>query len=169
MKLSAINTLDAAALAIGAVNMVIVHRRGWKTGRAEHGCLRLAHNLRQKPCRDLTGTPARRWCWERAGAARAVVACSERKAAFVDIVIANRTEDKARELADGYRCRTVKWEDRGEALENINLLVNTTALGMTGKPPLDLALDRSARTGHGVRYCLCATDDAFAASGAGAG
>ena len=36
----------------------------------------------------------------------------------------------------------VPWEARGAALEDIGLLVNTTSLGMTGQPPLELDLDR---------------------------
>jgi len=34
----------------------------------------------------------------------------------------------------------VPWEDRSKALAGYGLLVNTTSLGMTGKPPLDIEL-----------------------------
>jgi shikimate dehydrogenase len=36
----------------------------------------------------------------------------------------------------------VPWEARGAALEDIGLLINTTSLGMTGQPTLELDLDR---------------------------
>ena len=36
------------------------------------------------------------------------------------------------------------WEARGDALDGAGLLVNTTTLGMTGAPPLDIALDALA-------------------------
>lgn len=40
----------------------------------------------------------------------------------------------------------VEWDHRGRALEGANLLVNTTVLGMTGQPPLDLDLAALPRT-----------------------
>ena len=38
--------------------------------------------------------------------------------------------------------KVVPWEQREEALDGIALLANATSLGMAGKPPLDIALDR---------------------------
>ena len=35
----------------------------------------------------------------------------------------------------------VAWEERHRALEGAAMLVNTTSQGMTGQPPLDLALE----------------------------
>jgi shikimate dehydrogenase len=77
------------------------------------------------------------------GAARAVgVALLE--AGVPEIHIANRTHDRAEALAAALdpRCRAVGWSDRGKSLGNINLLINTTSLGMTGQPPLDLDLSQ---------------------------
>ncbi len=37
-------------------------------------------------------------------------------------------------------CRAVDWADRHDALDGATLLVNTTTLGMTGAPPLELDL-----------------------------
>ena len=34
------------------------------------------------------------------------------------------------------------WEQREDALDGVALLANATSLGMAGKPPLDIALDR---------------------------
>jgi shikimate dehydrogenase len=40
----------------------------------------------------------------------------------------------------------IDWSRRAAALANAALLVNTTSLGMTGQPPLDLALDALPKT-----------------------
>jgi len=58
------------------------------------------------------------------------------------ILLANRTGDRAKALAQSFgpRVSVVPWEDRCKALDGCGLLVNTTSLGMTGKPPLDLDL-----------------------------
>ncbi len=59
-------------------------------------------------------------------------------------VLANRTLDKAGEIADavGAAVKVVPWEQREDALDGVALLANATSLGMAGKPPLDIALDR---------------------------
>jgi len=55
----------------------------------------------------------------------------------------NRTFERAEVLADeiGGVISVIDWENRSSALDGTALLINTTTLGMTGKPPLDLALD----------------------------
>lgn len=74
------------------------------------------------------------------GAARAVVHALAH-AGVPEIRIANRTRDAAEALAAGHPCaRAVGWDERSNALAGAALLVNTTSLGMTGKPPLDIAL-----------------------------
>lgn len=60
------------------------------------------------------------------GAARAVVhALAERGAA---VTIANRTEDRAQELARRASCRHVRWENRHETFADI--VINCTPIGM---------------------------------------
>ena len=61
-----------------------------------------------------------------------------------EIRVCNRSLDKAMALAQelGGPVRAVPWEQRAEALADVALLVNTTSLGMSGQPPLDLPLDR---------------------------
>jgi shikimate dehydrogenase len=58
------------------------------------------------------------------------------------ILLANRTEGRAKALAEGFgdRVSVIAWADRNRALAGCGLLVNTTSLGMTGKPPLDIDL-----------------------------
>ncbi|WP_132256815.1 shikimate dehydrogenase [Methylobacterium segetis] len=75
------------------------------------------------------------------GAARAiVVGLAER--GLGRILIANRTPERAATLvglAPG-AAEAVAWEDLPGRLSGTGLLVNTTSLGMTGHPPLDVDL-----------------------------
>jgi shikimate dehydrogenase len=75
------------------------------------------------------------------GAARAVVAGLLDRG-LERIAIANRSIDKARDLAmlDPGRIDVVALDNVPGALAQTDLLVNTTALGMTGKPPLEIDL-----------------------------
>jgi shikimate dehydrogenase len=59
------------------------------------------------------------------------------------IRLANRTRARAEALADrfGARIAVVDWEARDAAADGAGLIVNTTSLGMTGKPPLEISLD----------------------------
>ena len=77
------------------------------------------------------------------GAARAIVLALQR-AGSPEIRIVNRTPSRSETLARsaGGAIRSVPWGDWTAALADAGLLVNTTSLGMTGKPPLEIALDR---------------------------
>lgn len=73
------------------------------------------------------------------GAARAVVhALLERGAE--QVVVANRTLARAEDLVRrfGGRVHALAWQEAPAALGDAGLLVNTTALGMAGQPPLAL-------------------------------
>ncbi|SEG46505.1 shikimate dehydrogenase [Bosea lathyri] len=58
------------------------------------------------------------------------------------ITIVNRSLDRAVELATalGAPLEAADWAARGELVGSADLIVNTTALGMNGQPPLDLDL-----------------------------
>jgi shikimate dehydrogenase len=75
------------------------------------------------------------------GAARAVVAGLLDRG-LERITIANRSIDKARDLAalEPERIGVTILDEVPGALRETDLLVNTTALGMTGKPPLEIHL-----------------------------
>lgn len=77
------------------------------------------------------------------GAARAVV-CALLDEKAPEILVANRTRNKAEDLksAFGARVTVVDWNHAGEMLEDAATVVNTTSLGMTGMPDLRLAFDR---------------------------
>ncbi len=78
------------------------------------------------------------------GAARAIVAALQDLG--VAVSLANRTPAHAAALAGMLPgVRLVAWQDRAAALAGQALLVNTTALGMQGQPPLDLDLAAAPR------------------------
>jgi shikimate dehydrogenase len=78
------------------------------------------------------------------GAARAVLLALARAGA-PEIRLVNRTRARAEALAAEFRGKApvtvMDWGDWRRGLAGAALLVNTTSLGMTGKPPLDLPLD----------------------------
>lgn len=76
------------------------------------------------------------------GAARAVVA-SLADAGVPEIILTNRTRVRAEKLKDdfGKRIRVVDWVQAGNVIEEAALIVNTTSLGMMGKPELRVPLD----------------------------
>lgn len=76
----------------------------------------------------------------RGGAARAILHALKTKN-VPHIVILNRTFATAQKLGDEFGAQVLPWEKRHDILAECTLLVNTTALGMTGKDPLDICLD----------------------------
>jgi shikimate dehydrogenase len=76
------------------------------------------------------------------GAARAVIA-SLLDAGVPEIMISNRTRIRAEGLQHdfGNRLRVVDWVQAGNMLEDATTVVNTTSLGMVGKPELRVPLD----------------------------
>ncbi len=77
------------------------------------------------------------------GAARAILYGLLQRGAS-DVRIFNRTKERAVKLASFYEkgVRVVDWQNRDEGLEDCGLVVNTTTLGMSGSPPLDLSLNK---------------------------
>ncbi len=75
------------------------------------------------------------------GAARAVVA-GFADAGVRTVTVVNRTVEKAERIAAelGDPVRALPLDQLGEMMPEADVLVNTTSLGMTGQPPLDLDL-----------------------------
>jgi shikimate dehydrogenase len=73
------------------------------------------------------------------GASRAVIVALQDRGAS-EIRITNRSPDRARALASEFGLLALDWADRGAMLDGCDTLINTTSLGMTGQPPLDLSL-----------------------------
>ncbi|MBT52634.1 MAG: shikimate dehydrogenase [Mameliella sp.] len=76
------------------------------------------------------------------GAARAVIA-SLLDVGVPQIRLTNRTRQRAENLREtfGQRVEVYDWVQAGNIIEDCATVVNTTALGMVGKPPLRVPLD----------------------------
>ena len=81
------------------------------------------------------------------GAARAIVAGLQDEGA-PEIRIANRTSERSTSIRDefGKPVRSIRWEQRADALSDAVLLVNTTSLGMKGQPALKMDLAKLPTT-----------------------
>ena len=90
------------------------------------------------------------------GAARAVVA-SLLDAGVPEILISNRTRVRAESLQSdfGKRLKIFDWVQAGNMLEDATTVINTTSLGMLGRPPLRVPLD-------GLRKGAVVTDLVYA-------
>jgi shikimate dehydrogenase len=129
---------DIAPLAvrIGAVN-TLVFEDGRISGSNTDG-FGFLENLRQgAPTWDPSAGPA--LILGAGGAARGI-AVALLDAGVPELRLTNRTAARTADLARELGVTAVPWESRGAALEDIGLLVNTTSLGMTDQPPLELDL-----------------------------
>ncbi|MCC1480963.1 shikimate dehydrogenase [Roseibaca sp. Y0-43] len=73
------------------------------------------------------------------GAARAIVVALQ-DAGVPRIYIANRTLARAEALAAEFGVTALPWDDHAQVLPDLGTLVNTTSLGMTGHPALEMDL-----------------------------
>jgi shikimate dehydrogenase len=136
-----LDRVDDLARRIGAVNTVVVEKDGTLTGFNNDGngfiqSLRDADPKWRPDSGPVLVLGA-------GGASRAVVASLAAQGAK-EIRLANRTLDKAQHIADavGPVVKVLPWGERADALEGVALLANATSLGMAGKPPLEISLDR---------------------------
>jgi len=130
--------VDDTARAIGAVNTVVV-RNGVLHG-TNTDAFGFIENVRQSAYGvDFVHRPA--VVLGAGGAARAIV-YGLIEAGAGQIIILNRTADKAKDVAEINTdiVRVAPWEARAEILRDCGLLVNTTSLGMTGKDALEIDL-----------------------------
>jgi shikimate dehydrogenase len=131
--------IDDQARRIGALNTIVVHVDGTLEGRNSDG-FGFIEALR-------AGAPA--WRPEKApavvlgagGAARSVLV-TLLDAGVPEIRLTNRTAERAQALAKdfGKAIKVWDWTKREDALAGVNLLVNTTSLGMAGQAALDMKL-----------------------------
>ena len=144
---------DRATL-IGAANTLIFLKNGQIHADNTDG-YGFIQNLRQNaPDWDPKTGPAA--VLGAGGAARAVVA-SLLDVGVPEILIANRTRIRAEALQSefGNRLTVVDWVQAGNMFEDATTVVNTTSLGMLGKPPLRVPLD-------GLRKGALVTDLVYA-------
>lgn len=127
--------VDDVAKSIGAVNTVVVKNgmfHGTNTdafGYIQNLKFHNIHLQKHKPAIVLGA----------GGAARAIV-YGLLEEGFDNILITNRTIEKSYDVLkiDEAKISVLPWENRSEILQGAGLVVNTTALGMTGKDPLDI-------------------------------
>jgi shikimate dehydrogenase len=144
--LKAADVADQAAYAIGAANTLWLDPEG-KLNATNTDAYGFMTNLEaQAPSWNTGRRPV--LVIGAGGAARAIL-YGLLVAGAGKILLANRTRDKAEALAayfgsmspEANWVEVVDWEQRNRAVAASGLLVNTTSLGMTGQPPLELDLD----------------------------
>ncbi len=139
-----LDDLDPAAERIGAVNTIVV-QDGRLFGRNTDGFGFLENLNAGAPDWRADAGPA---VVIGAGGAAKAVAWALLDAGVPALQIVNRTAARAEALADALdaTAQVTAWESRHEALGGAALVVNTSALGMTGHPALDLDVGRLAGT-----------------------
>ena len=144
-----LDRIHPEAARIGAVNTVIKRPDGTLEGRNSDGFGFLAALKDGAPHWKAAEGPV--VVLGAGGAARAVVA-SLIDAGVPELRLINRTQSAAVALglaftpADGRQIAIERWDERAAMLDGATLLVNTTALGMKGQPPIDLDLGPLPRT-----------------------
>ncbi|MCP5370455.1 MAG: shikimate dehydrogenase [Hyphomicrobiales bacterium] len=135
--LAAVDEVTETARRIGAVNTIVARSDGSLLGDNTDG-----YGFRQNLAHwHPDGRPA---VVVGAGGAARAVCVALLDAGVVAIRLLNRTGARAEALAadmGGGAFTVLDWNHPDDALEGAGLLVNTTALGMAGQPPLDLPLD----------------------------
>jgi len=141
---------DEVARRIGAANTVIVREDG-SLRVTNTDAFGFAENLEARAPGWPSDRPA--VLLGAGGASRAVIVALL-EAGVPEIRLANRTGERAEALAAefGPVVSPLAWEERSAALDGAGLLVNSTQLGMTGQPPLEMTLD--ALDGDAVVYDL---------------
>lgn len=141
----ACDRLTEQAKRIGAVNTIIIQDDGSLLGDNTDGFGFMANLKTGQPGWDAGRGPA--VVLGAGGAARAVLDALL-EADCPEIRLTNRTFERAKGLFNHFntyfpgKISLIEWEKRDFALENANLVVNTTSLGMHGQPPLEISLDR---------------------------
>eukprot|EP01037_Dinobryon_pediforme_P002387 gene2387-2422_t len=95
------------------------------------------------------------------GASRAII-YALREAGLQNLIVVNRDEARARMLASLWTgsFQTIGWDSIADHLPDVDLLINTTSLGMAGQPALTLPWDKT-KAGlivHDIVYVPLETD-----------
>lgn len=143
--LAVVDRSSSVARRIGAVNTVVVEESGELVGDNTDGFGFLA-NLAEG-CAGWRAEAGPAVVLGSGGAARAL-AVALLEAGAPELRLVNRTRSRAQALAAelGERVQVLDWRERDLALDGAALLVNTTSLGMTGQPTLEIALDALPRS-----------------------
>ena len=130
---------DRAAL-IGAANTLIFRKDGKLHADNTDGYGFIANLRQEAPDWDPTKGPAA--VLGAGGAARAIIA-SLAEVGVEEIRLSNRTRARAEALRAefGPKVKVVDWVQAGNMIEDCATVVNTSSLGMVGKPELRIPLD----------------------------
>jgi shikimate dehydrogenase len=141
---AAVDETDDLARRIGAVNTIVFDDDGRAHG-ANSDAFGFIESLRTR-APGWSGPAGPAVVLGAGGAARAIVVALQ-DAGAPEIRLVNRTAERAARLVEefGAPLTGVAWNERDAALDGAALLVNTTTLGMTGNPALDLSLDALPR------------------------
>ena len=143
--MACLDKVNETARRIGAVNTIVVESDGTLSGFNNDGN-GFVQSLRDaRP--DWRGDAGPALILGGGGAARAVLVALLENGA-TEVRIANRTAEKAQAMAEefGSAVKAIGWENRNAAMADLALLVNATDRGMTGKPALDVVMDRLPAT-----------------------
>ena len=133
--------LEESARLVGAVNTVVVEAGALVGSNTDISGF--AENLKSGGGPGDVTRPA--LVLGAGGAARAVLAALK-ALGFSSVFLVNRTPERAAALARdlhalGLTLMPRPWSERDALVREAALIVNTTSLGMSGEPPLDLSLD----------------------------
>lgn len=142
--LAVVDRVEPLARRIGAVNTIVVAPDG-SLEASNTDAFGFRENLREAApgWRPDTGAAV---VLGAGGSARAVVAALA-DAGVAEIRVVNRTIARAEAIAKDLATPTARitvhaWGEAGEVQHDAGLLVNTTSLGMSGEPPLELDLSQ---------------------------
>ena len=155
-KIAAMNVCDELseeAKQIGAVNTIYLNKHNKICG-TNTDAFGFIHNIRQNKPEEWDFNYGKALILGAGGAAQAIV-YGLLKAGVPEVILVNRTREKAEAIASNFdRLVVSDWSERHALAAECTLIVNTTSLGMEGQAELDLDLS-------GVRDALV-TDIVYA-------
>jgi len=143
--LEIVDVLEPSAVRIGAVNTVVIGDKGELIGRNTDGVGFIDSLAEHIDIGQLNGGTA--VILGAGGAARAV-AMALKDIDLAKIHISNRSADRGEALVAHVddHAAYLPWDQRSDIMETADILVNTTSLGMSGQPPLEISLHKLKET-----------------------
>lgn len=131
--------VDETAKKVGAVNTVQV--RDGKVYGTNTDVYGFVQNIKHE-VPDFDFTAGKAIVLGAGGAARGVIKGLVDEG-VPEILVLNRTKEKAEKLAlDFKNVKIGDWDNRSDSLSEANMLINTTALGMSGSPALEIDISQ---------------------------
>ena len=159
-------TLNDEAQKIGAVNTVVFYPNGVIEGRNTDAYGFITNAKETHPEYEYKNKIA--FVLGAGGAARAILYALKREG-MSEIRISNRTIENAEALAEEFGAVVYDWDDKKAALKDASFVVNTTSLGMSGKPDLKIDLSNLSLDAlvYDIVYAPLMTDLLVQAQGKG--